>query len=625
MKEMPGRLLGNRYKILENIGEGGMARVYRGMDTKLNRLVAIKVLYEQFAGDPDFLRRFKQEAKAAARLSHPHIVNIYDEGEEDGLHYIIMEYVSGCTLKELIQRQGRLQPQEAVEIVIQICEALDHAHSQKVIHRDIKPQNIMLTGDGRVKVTDFGIARAAADATITYGRSLLGSVYYSSPEQARGHYTDSKSDIYSLGVLLYEMLTGVVPFSGESPISVALKHLQEDVVPPSHLVPELPAPLENIILKAMHKERQSRYNSALELKGDLESWLLGEDARNFVGSYIKRPYRSELSEEQFTETNRKQGEEMRKKSRFFKKVVAIGVVLVAVFFAVFWGYRFLYNFLFVPEVKVPELVGMSLQEAERELDSLGLGYNVIREEHSDTVPLNHIISQETPPQRSVRKGKTINLVLSLGPEYVEVPYLIGKTEYESRLTLSDIGLNLVVDSYEYSEEVAPGYIIRQDPGKDFRLMKGEAVHVVVSEGKRPFSLRNFQGWSLEDTKEWLNLYGLVLRNTDEEYSDEFAAGQVISQFPAAGELVQEGDAVDIVVSKGREPGTYNTFTINFTPQVPLGQHIKVYIEDEEGTRVIFEGAYEGGVISAQGINAGKVVLMELRDGEYHIIDIKNFP
>ena len=282
MKKMPGRLLGNRYKVLEKVGEGGMARVYRGMDTKLNRQVAVKILYEQFAGDADFLRRFKQEAKAAARLTHPNIVNIYDEGEEDNIHYIIMEYVEGYTLKDLVQRDGRLKPEESVQIVIQICDALAHAHSQNVIHRDIKPQNIIMTEDGRVKVTDFGIARATADTTITYGRSLLGSVYYSSPEQARGYSTDSKSDIYSLGVLFYEMLTGVVPFSGESPISVALKHLQDDVVPPRSLIPELPAFLEGVILKTMRKDRQLRYNNALELKEDLEGWLTGRDRDSYV-------------------------------------------------------------------------------------------------------------------------------------------------------------------------------------------------------------------------------------------------------------------------------------------------------------------------------------------------------
>ena len=625
MKEIPGRLLGNRYKIVENIGEGGMARVYRGIDTKLNRPVAIKVLYEQFAADPDFLRRFKQEAKSAARLSHPNIVNIYDEGEESGLHYIVMEYVNGCTLKDLIQRDERLNPEEAVRILIQICDALAHAHSQNVIHRDIKPQNIMLTGEGRVKVADFGIARAAADATITYGRSLLGSVYYSSPEQARGSSTDPKSDVYSLGVLFYEMLTGVVPFSGESPISIALKHLQEDVVPPGKLVPELPAALENIVLKAMHKDRHLRYNSASELRSDLEGWLVSEDRRNYAGSlHLQRPSLAERPGKLLKETNKEQEGKMKKKPRSLKKSVFWGVVALFLILAAYWGYGFLYDFLVVPEVKVPKLTGLSLEEAEKELASLGLGCNVIREEYNDNVPANHVIFQETPAQRSVRKGRVIDLVISLGPEYVEVPYLVGKTELESRLILTDLGLNMTLD-YEYSDDISPGYIIRQDPGKDFHLNKGDTVHVVVSEGKRPFPLRNFRDWSLEDAQEWLNIYELVLHRVDEEYSEEVAEGYVISQFPAAGEMVQAGDSVVLVVSKGREPGTYSSYKINVTPQVPPGQRIKIYIEDEEGTKVVFEGIYQGGTIHARGIGSGKLVVMELRDEEYHIIDIKNFP
>jgi serine/threonine-protein kinase len=626
VREIPGRLLGNRYKLLENIGEGGMARVYRGMDTKLNRPVAIKILYEQFANDPDFLRRFKQEAKAAAKLSHPAIVNIYDEGEEGDVHYIIMEYVDGYTLKDVILRDSRLKPEEAAQIAIQICDALAHAHSQNVIHRDIKPQNIILTCEGRVKVTDFGIARATADTTITYGRSLLGSVYYSSPEQARGNHTDQKSDIYSLGILLYEMLTGVVPFSGESPISIALKHLQEDIVPPGKLVPELPSALETVVLKAVRKERQLRYSSALELRDDLEDWLVktGEKINYISNPHFKRSYSSELSRGQANDMDKEQEDEMKRRGRSFKRIFGYGAVLVAVFLIMLFGYKFLHSFLVVPEVAVPELTNLSLEEAEKELLSLGLGCNILREVYSDTVPVNHIVSQETPAQRSVRKGKIIDLVISLGPEYVVVPFLISRTELEARLILSDLGLNMT-SSQEYSEDIAPGYVIRQDPGKDFRLTRGDVVHVIISEGKKPFSIRSFQGWLLDNAKEWLNIYGLVLRNLEEEYSGEFPAGQIISQFPAAGELVQAGDPVDLVVSKGREPGTYKSYTIDLYPQVARGQLIKIYVEDEEGRRVIFEGAYQGQVISARGIGSGQFVLMEFRNQEYHIIDIKRFP
>ena len=497
--------------MLENIGEGGMARVYRGMDTKLNRLIAIKVLYEQFANDSDFLRRFKQEAKAAAKLTHPNIVNIYDEGEEENVHYIIMEYVDGFTLKDLILRDGRLKPEKAVQIAIQICDALAHAHSQNIIHRDIKPQNIIITGEGRVKVTDFGIARATADTTITYGRSLLGSVYYSSPEQARGLSTDSKSDIYSLGVLFYEMLTGVVPFSGESPISIALKHLQDDVVPPGNLVPELPPFLESVILKAMSKDRQFRYRNAPELKDDLEGWLKSDnrDSHAFDPNF-NRFHPSDLSKDQLNGINRERGS-TGKRDLPVKRILGYGTLAVVIFLIVIFGYRLVNRFFVVPEVVVPDLVGMSLEEAEKELVSRELGFNILREEYNDGVAAGHVILQETPAERSVKKGRKIDLVLSLGPEYVEVPYLVGRAELESRLKLSEYGLNME-PSYEYSEDTAPGYIIRQDPGKDFRLTRGDTVQVVVSQGKKPFPLRDFREWSLEDAREWLNINGLVLRN-----------------------------------------------------------------------------------------------------------------
>ncbi|MGI5823697.1 MAG: protein kinase domain-containing protein, partial [Dethiobacteria bacterium] len=262
MQAKPNSLLENRYQVLEKIGEGGMAQVYRGMDIKLNRPVAIKILYEHLSNDQDFLRRFKLEAKAAAKLSHPAIVNVYDEGETEGLHYIIMEYVDGFTLKDIILREGNFKPEEAARISLQICDALLHAHSKNIIHRDIKPQNILVSREGRVKVADFGLARAATDATITYGKSLFGSVYYSSPEQARGSSADLKTDIYSLGIVLYEMLTGVVPFSGESPISIAIKHLQEEIVPPGNLVEGLSPGLEMIVTKATRKERNLRYANA---------------------------------------------------------------------------------------------------------------------------------------------------------------------------------------------------------------------------------------------------------------------------------------------------------------------------------------------------------------------------
>ncbi len=640
-----GKTLGNRYEIKETIGEGGMARVYLGHDLKLNRSVAIKTLYEHFANDPEFIRRFQQEAKAAARLSHPAIVNVYDEGEEDGMYYIIMEYVDGYTLKDIIVRDGRLKPEEAVHIAYQICDALVHAHRQNVIHRDIKPQNIMITQEGRVKVADFGIARAATDSTITHGKSLMGSVYYSSPEQARGSMADQKSDIYSLGVVMYEMLTGVLPFSGESPISIALKHLQEDLTPPRQIEPEVPSELEMIILRTMRKERSMRYQNAAELLDDLEEWLNIQGKNNYIkGSLINRLQSYEQmehveqtnnsfeystgesghSENEQDEEDKAEDEEQDKGDFPVKKAVLYGTLLAALFFAVWFGYGFITGLLVVPEVTVPELEGLTLEEAEERLQEAGLDFIVEGEVYSDTVPVDHVVSQNPPAGRSVRQERVIELVLSLGPDLVDVPNLVGRTEREARLLVTDLGLDIVL-SEEFSDDVEAGYIVRQDPGAGFQLARDETVQIVVSLGRKPFSLRNFHGWDIKDAREWINLYELVLRNIDEEYSDDFSEGKVISQHPEPGEMVQKGDPVDLVVSLGSEPVEHEIHPLTIVPEVDWGQYIRITLDDEEGRRTVFEGEFEGGAVSMEVVGSGQVILMELRDNEFVTIDTFTYP
>ncbi len=635
MREKPIQILDNRYQVLEKVGEGGMARVYRGMDTRLNRPVAVKILYEHLSSDQDFLRRFKLEAKAAAKLTHPAIVNVYDEGEEEGLHYIIMEFVEGVTLKDIILREKRLNTGEAVRIALQICDALIHAHGQNVIHRDIKPQNVIITPEGRVKVTDFGLARAATDATITYGKSLFGSVYYSSPEQARGSSADLKTDIYSLGIVLYEMLTGEVPFFGESPISIALKHLQEDIVPPGNLVQGLSPALELIVTRATRKERNLRYSSAAEFRDDLRDWLKNEEkVEQFSDSFLQKlksyppplpgGRNVEYQEEQAEQGKRTLAARPGKKQRFPKKIFIYGILVLFLLGALVAGFKMLRSYLFVPEVIVPDLTGLSLEEAEKELVPLELRYTVVGNEYSDAVPPAHIISQEPLPRKKVRKQREIELILSLGQEYIEVPHLIEHAEYEARLMLKDIGLEME-PSYEYSEAVTPGYVLRQDPGKGFQVVRGDTIHVVISKGKKPFAMSNLQGRQLADAREWLEQNGLVLHSQEEEHSSEFASGEIISQFPAAGEPVQAGDAVDLVVSKGREPDAAPAYHLKVNPRVPIGRVIKIYVEDEEGSKVVFEGKYQGQEISVTGIGGGRIVLLELEGQDYHIVDIKPFP
>ena len=621
-----GRLLGNRYKIVETVGEGGMARVYRGVDVKLHRPVAIKVLYEQFAADPEFLRRFQQEAKAAAKLSHFSIVNVYDEGEEDNIHYIVMEFVEGYTLKEVIQREGRLRQEEAAQIAYLICDALDTAHRQNVIHRDIKPQNIIIKPDGRVKVADFGIARAASGATITHGRSLLGSVHYSAPEQSRGNNADQQSDIYSLGIVFYEMLTGKVPFSGESPISVALKHMQEDIVPAGKLVPDLSPGLEMILARAVHKDPRYRFNSTAEFRDELGEWLKTDDQSNM--QQISRGGQSQYNGLNHVSEDIEEYEPDDEQERWrfpTRKAIIAGVVLLAVFLILLGAYRILPGMLAPPpEVAVPELAGLSLQEAEHKLEEEGLGFRVSGEIYSADVPVNHIVSHDPTAGRIVRQERIVELVISAGPQFVEIPPLVGRTEREARMILNDLGLEMEVN-YDFSEDIASGYIVRQDPGEGFRLTQGDTIQVVVSEGQKPFTLRNFKDWTLSDVQEWMNLYGLVLHEVDEEFSDEIREGRIISQSPPAGETIRPGDAVDLVVSKGSDLSSYPVYNVNIHPNVSIGRVIKIILEDMEGEKTIFEGIYEGQVFNIQGVGRGRVILLEYRDNEYYTIDTKQFP
>jgi eukaryotic-like serine/threonine-protein kinase len=401
--------------------------------------------------------------------------------------------------------------------------------------------------------------------------------------------------------------------------------MQEEVVPPGRLIPGLSHALDLIVTRAMRKDPALRYGNAIEFRDDLEGWLKTRDNGNYLSnSLLKRLQSYEHQREDTDQTSEVQGRKMKKRSFSLKRFVIYAAMLTVVLLALIVGYRYMGNYLIVPEVTVPDLVGLSMEEVEKELTSLGLGFKVVRSMNSDSIPADSVISHDPPKERTVRKERVIEIVLSLGPNLAEVPYLIGRTELEARLMLDDIGLEMIVIQ-EYSEDVAPGYVIRQDPGNEFRLTKGEAVTLIISEGKRPFSLRNFTGWILEDVKEWLNLYGLVIRNMEDEYSEEFGEGQIISQYPASGDMVQAGDPVDLIVSKGREPGTFKTYPIDVYPQVPIGQIIKVYVEDEEGTKVVFEGPYQGSVISTSGVGSGRVVLMELRNTEYHIIDMKRFP
>ncbi len=552
---MIGKQLGNRYELLVKIGEGGMANVYSARDSLLNRTVTVKVLKDYLVSDQDFVRRFRKEAQAAAALSHPNIINIYDVGEEDDIHYIVMEYVQGKTLKEVIRENGRIPVEDAVEILRQITEAINHAHSNQVIHRDIKPQNIMVSRNGQAKVMDFGIAIAVNAATVTNDEQVMGSVHYFSPEQAKGNFTGEQSDIYSLGIVFYEMLTGKLPYSGETPVTIALKHLNEDIEPPSDLYDDIPEPLERMIFKAVQKDLSKRYANARELLDDIKLWQETKRVNAVIpegesdeeeNTMVMEPVKAATNVGKVTYKGGKSRSNPRKKTN---RRIAIALLAVLLGALLVGGYFLFRHVVTVPEVTVPDLVGMSLEEADEELSGLGLEYRDSFE-YDNEVPQDHIISQDPEGGTEVRKNREILLKVSQGRRSIEVPDVVGLPRREAAMYLNRHDLDYEMEE-EYSEEVDSGYVIRQDPRAGVQIYEGEEVVVYISKGIRSFPIRDLTGKNEVEVKIYLEEEGLILNQEQEEYSDK-PEGKVIDQHPSPDTEVQPGDPVDITWSKGPE-------------------------------------------------------------------------
>jgi len=529
---MIGRELDGRYEIIERIGGGGMALVYRARDTLLGRSVAVKVLRQQFVHDEDFIRRFRREARAAASLSHPNIVSIYDVGQEGDVHYIVMEFVEGTTLAEKIKEGGPLPIEEAVHIAAQICDALDHAHQNQIIHRDIKPHNILIGKNGRVKVTDFGIARAAASSDITQTGAVLGSVHYFSPEHAKGVSQGAKSDLYSLGIVLYQMLTGRLPFLGESPISVALKHLREKVEEPRKINPLIPQSLENIVLKALRKNPEERYPSARQMMIDLNSCLLPErrnepktvfpaeeeedDERTIVmpairaKSFPENPHESDEWEAAAGGTAR-EASLRRSRRGWIKPTVLVCTVLLflaGMWYAVSW----LKSMLEVPEYEVPTVIGMTLEEAVEELKKVYMTPVLpVEQRPSDEYPAGVVIDQEKIGMKA-KKGASIALVVSSGPETFLMPDFVGRAWSEAEPELTDFARESSVRwTVEYvAGSEAAGTVIGQRPaaGERFNPRDTEIV-ITVSSGPATIPMPNLIGEKLAVAEAMLESAGFA--------------------------------------------------------------------------------------------------------------------
>lgn len=545
---MVGQILAQRYELVEKIAEGGMARVYRGRDNLLKRTVAVKVLKDQMTGDAAFVRRFEREAQSAAALSHPHIVNIYDVGEQDGTYFMVMEYVEGKNLKQHIRDKGPLPAGEAIRITRQIAEALQQAHAAGVIHRDIKPQNILFSSDGKIKVTDFGIA-IAADGTVTVGGDeIIGSVQYISPEQARGELAGKQSDLYSLGIVLYEMVTGKVPFSGESPVAVAMKHIQEQIVPPRRLNEKIPESLEQIILKAVQKDSAARYNSAEQLLEDLAyaEKNVKPKGKAGAGSFFNTSNDDNdriLRPNGFGPDDEDDAPPFRIK---WKWVVGIMLFLIVAAGLVTGGYM-LTNYLFLPEIPVPEVRGLSQSEAVRVLREEGLTPNTeVEYIYDDNIPVGNVVKTEPPEGRVVRKDRIIDLYVSKGPEYIITPNLVGRTEMEARVILENLNL-IMTPVREYNDDIPEGEIFRQIPGESLQAQPGDEVVVYISQGRGPFSIADLRGYSEAGAIEYLEENGLRPRV---RYQFTIgSSGHVVDQEPKPGEEVVPGQFVDLVVGQ----------------------------------------------------------------------------
>ena len=540
-----GTVLSDRYEILENIGSGGMAHVYKAHCRKLNRNVAIKVLRSEFTGDEAFMRRFVTEAQAAAAISHANIVAVYDVCSVGDLHYIVMELIAGKTLKEYIAERGALDWKEAVQLELQICAALECAHKHNIIHQDIKPQNMLITEDGTLKVTDFGIARATGSSTTVAGEAggALGSVHYCSPEQARGGFTDAKSDLYSAGVVFYEMLTGKVPFDADTPVAVAMKHMNETVVPVTEQKPGLPADLDAIIAKSINKEKRCRYASATEMIQDLENVLQGAAVAPAAEEEANAPRRRQ----------RKGSSDSGKKKMKLKKSdiwIMIGSVFCAIALVVGIFVLFMSSGGQRNEVKVPKLLELTQEQAEETLKKSKLKME-IEEIVYDTKYEEGIVVEQNPiPGKTVQKGFKVKVRVSGGEPDLKIPSVVNMPVDDAVEELESFGFKVVRRS-QYSDTLPKDAVVRQNPegGKD--AQKGDTVTIYVNDQIEEGEVPNLKGLTVAAAKSNLEAAGFKLGSITEEAS-EIEKGLVIRQSPQSGTPAEKGDSISIVVSSGKE-------------------------------------------------------------------------
>ena len=543
-------VFGRRYRVTEKIGAGGMADVYKAVDDVLGRTVAVKVLHERYSAEPNFIARFRQEAQAAANLSHPNIVNMYDWGHEGETYYIVMEYVNGPDLKSIVTEKGPIDPLKAAEYGAQVCSALAVAHGYDIIHRDIKPHNIAIASDGSVKVMDFGIARAG-NSTMTQTGSVLGTAQYISPEQAQGKPLTPASDLYSLGITLYEAVTGQLPFTADTPVATALMQVNSEPVPPRQLRASIPPALEAVILRALRKDPAERYASASEMRADLKRVASGEPAIGGAYGGALMDHTSVLPAIERSATPVTAGPQIHAipEKRRISPWVWVGIVAAVLLAGL--GIAYAMGAFGGGGVIVPPVTGLTEDQARLALTNAGLTPGEVTTENSDEVELGLVIRQDPPAGTEAEEGARVDFVVSLGVELLTVPNLTDMPESEAIDALAAAGFDYDRSVDEFNTEIDKGNVVRTDPVADSQQPRGTTVVLYVSAGVEQVKVPDIEGKPLAEANAALEAIGLKSK-VNEVFSDTVAKGSVISQRPSADALVETGSTVTLEVSKGPE-------------------------------------------------------------------------
>lgn len=593
---MIGKVLGDRYEIVEEVGVGGMAKVYKALDTVLNRYVAVKVLKNEYMEDQDFLRKFAMEAQSAASLTHANIVSVFDVGSSyvDGrkYNYIVMEYVDGKTLKDIIDEKQILPIEDIVNYGVQIASALECAHKNGIIHRDIKPHNMLIDKSNNLKATDFGIARISSSATLTYTSTVLGTVHYISPEQAKGKFIDEKSDIYSLGVVLYQMATGEVPFDAPNAVGIALKHIQDPLVPPINLRHDLPQGLNDIIVKAMAKDPNDRFKSATELKEMLRNYqnyssdLYQKTTKNpIIKENDEQP---EVKEAVYKTPKQSSTKDNKNKSKKFMWILLPIVLAALVFVAIIFGKKYI-NKNKQDLVLVPALTGLTENEALNKAKANNLIAIVSEYKTESNVEPGKVLEQDPESSTEVKKGTIIKLVVSKGEEQVSVPNLSNMTIENAKIQLNKLGLEIGEITKENSDNFEAGKIMQQHPDSGTSINKDSKVDVVISLGKKEelVEMVNLIGTDISQASNKLKSIGLNIGNIEKKFSNSYDTNQVIWQQYDAGKKLKKDSSIDVIISKGKKEPEMIDKVFRISKPVEKGIYT-VTIKDETENNIIYE-------------------------------------